>query len=504
MSRTRFDGLSRLGDQVSVPIETDDNGYFGRECPNPECEQYFKITPGTGLKGPAPCHCPYCGHEGDHNTFWTQEQIEYAKSVAMGRIMEAVRQDLKALEFNNKPRGPFGIGISMKLKPGDPVPVSWYRERKLETEIVCDHCTLRYAIYGVFGWCPDCGIHNSFQILTKNLDLAKKKLALVPSIDQDLGETLIADALAGVVSAFDGFGRELCVSSGKPSFQNLEGARKRVQQACSFDMADCLAEDQWRSACQGFQKRHLMAHRMGVVDDEYVSKAQDPSAIVGRKVTLDKAEVAALVEIVEKLGRRLYEGVVGTTLAAQTDKAEPSETPAVVVRSPALRFDGLIEADALVFEHACKIAIEQGQSVVVGGERLVAELGPKGTSEQQIVDAEEVLEGRGYIKVHRVMGPRHAYDLAITHYGFQQFARIGIPNFKQLCGEVGRIIVRDQRTNNHAVAQELGQSIMLIEHIFASLKQKGLIKYAESIGVGLHMDIYWISPELRRKVEEKS
>jgi hypothetical protein len=504
MSRTRFSGLSQLGNQVSVPIEVDDDGYLGRECPNPECEEYFKVTPGTGIQGPAPCHCPYCGHEGDSNTFWTKEQLEYAKSVAMGQIMEAVRQDLKALEFANKPRGPFGIGISMKLKTGDPVPVSWYRERKLETEIVCDHCTLRYAIYGVFGWCPDCGVHNSFQILTKNLDLARKKLALVPSIEQELAETLIADALAGVVSAFDGFGRELCASNGKPSFQNLEGGRKRVQQGYSFDMADCLAGDEWLCACRGFQKRHLMAHRMGVVDDAYVSKAQDPSANVGRKVTLDKAEVAALVEIVEKLGRRLYEGVVGTTLPSQTDKAEPSETPAVVVRSPVLRFDGLIEADALVFEHACRIAIEQGQSVVVSGERLVAELSPKGISEQQIIDAEEVLEGRGYIEVHHVMGPPHAYDVAITHYGFQQFCRIGIPNFRELCGEVERIIVRDQQTNNNAVAQELDQSIMIIEHIFASMQKNGLIKYAESFGGGLHMDIYWVSPELRRKVEGKS
>lgn len=501
MSRTRFDGLRQLGNQVSVRIETDDKGYLGRECPNPGCGLYFKIALGTGVKGPAPCHCPYCGHEGDHNTFWTQEQIEYAKSVAMGRIVEAVCQDLKALEFDNKPRGPFGVGISMKLKPGDPVPVSWYRERRLETEIVCDHCTLRYAIYGVFGWCPDCGIHNSFQILTKNLDLAEMKLSMVPSIEQDLAETLIADALAAVVSAFDGFGRELCASIGNPSFQNLERARKRVQQSYSFDMADCLAGGEWLSACRSFQKRHLIAHKMGVVDEEYVAKAQDPSAIVGRKVILDQAEVAALVELVEKLGRRLYVGVVGTTLPSQPDKAEWSEIPAVVVRCPALKFDGLIEADALVFERACKIAIEQGDSDVVSGERLVAELSPNGISEEQVIEAEEVLEGRGYVKVHRVMGPRHAYDLAITHYGFQQFARIGIPNFRLLCGEVERIIVRDKRTNNHAVAQELDQPIMVIEHIFGSMQKNGLIKYAESIGGGLHMDIYWMSPELRRKVE---
>jgi len=32
------------------------------------CLGYFKITPGTGLKGPTPCHCPYCGYSGEQNT----------------------------------------------------------------------------------------------------------------------------------------------------------------------------------------------------------------------------------------------------------------------------------------------------------------------------------------------------------------------------------------------------------------------------------------------------
>ena len=208
MQRSRFGSLRSLGNQLMVTIPQDEDGYLGRECPIPECEGYFKITPGTGIKGPAPCYCPYCGHAGDPKTFCTKEQIEYAKSVVKRKVVEAVRSDLKALEFDHKPKGPFGIGISMKLKPGAPVPIRWYQEKNLETEIACDECTLRYAIYGVFGWCPDCGVHNSLQILNKNLELAKKKLALMATVDSELSETLIADALAGIVSAFDGFGRE--------------------------------------------------------------------------------------------------------------------------------------------------------------------------------------------------------------------------------------------------------------------------------------------------------
>ena len=237
-----FRGLNSLvKKKINVPIRPDKDGYLGRECPNPECEGYFKITPGTGIQGPAPCHCPYCGHSGDQKTFFTQEQIEYAKSIVKTKVVEAVVQDLKSLEFEHKPKGMFGIGISMKVQPGAPVPIRWYREKHLETEIVVISAGLRYAIYGVFGWCPDCGVHNSLQILSKNMELAKKKLVLAESVEHELVETVIADALTGVVSAFDGFGRELCSDTeAKVSFQNLEAGRKRVLQGWGFDLADAV------------------------------------------------------------------------------------------------------------------------------------------------------------------------------------------------------------------------------------------------------------------------
>lgn len=301
---------------MSVPIKPDDEGYVGRECPVKECLGYFKLTPGTGLPGPAPCHCPYCGHRGESNTFFTPEQIEYAKSVAFRQITDAFYQDMKSMEFNHKPRGAFGIGISMKVSRSAPKPLHYYREKQLETEVVCDGCTLRYAIYGVFGWCPDCGAHNSLQILHKNLELASKELALAESVDKDLAEHLIGDALENIVSAFDGFGREVCArQSTDIRFQNLPGARKNVQSAFGFDFADALASDEWDVACRVFQKRHVLSHKMGVVDDDYLKKANDPQAVVGRKVKVSREEVIAATRIVKTLGKRLFDGMQATVQA---------------------------------------------------------------------------------------------------------------------------------------------------------------------------------------------
>ncbi len=309
--------LRRLGNVMSIPIPKDEDGFIGRECPAPDCEGYFKIQLGTGLKGSdLPCHCPYCGHIDRHNKFYTREQIEYAKSVVVREVTEALHKDLKALEFDHPPRGPFGIGMSLKVEDRPPHPIHHYREKQLETEVVCDECTLRYAIYGVFAFCPDCGIHNSRQILDKNLELAEKELALAANAEKELANYLISDALENAVSSFDGFGRELCrINSAKSSspkmaenlsFQNLAGAQQRLVQFFGIDLASGVGPNEWDFACRCFQKRHLLAHKMGVIDQAYIDATQDPPAVVGRKITIERDEVVALIGVLRKLGTYLF------------------------------------------------------------------------------------------------------------------------------------------------------------------------------------------------------
>lgn len=308
--------LRRLGNQISIPITPDEDGFTGRECPEPDCEGYFKIEFGTGIKGEGlPCHCPYCGFSAGHERFWTKEQIEYAKSIATQKITNALYQDLKKLEFDHKPDGPFGIGISLKMKPGHQVPIHLYREKQLETEVVCSNCTLRYAIYGVFAYCPDCGQHNSLQILDKNLEVVNKMLDMAPIVEKVLAEKLIENALGVCVSAFDGFGRELCrvfkekacddAKAEKVSFQNLEGAKNAIRDLFHIDLSAHLTADEWKLLLRGFQKRHLFAHKMGVVDQDYITKSGDIQTVIGRKVGVGADEIKELVQIIRKLAQGL-------------------------------------------------------------------------------------------------------------------------------------------------------------------------------------------------------
>lgn len=327
--------MSRFGDfpkQINVPIPTDETGMVGRECPNAECEGYFKLQPGTGLTGDdLDCVCPYCGHRGKPDQFWTKEQIEYAKSYAFRAIGDIVTRQLKKLEFNHPPRGAFGIGISMTLKEGPRAPLRHYREKALETEVVCDQCTLRYSVFGVFGFCPDCGCHNSRQILEKNLDLAMKVIEFSQAAPTpEITENLVQNALEDVVSSFDGFGRELLGAhaarandpkkASSVSFQSLTGADKSLLALFGTSLQTLTTPEEWKLMVRCFHKRHVIAHKGGVIDEKYIEQSGDDTAIERRKVRAPADEVRMLVAAVRSLGDGLWRYFTPAARSAEVPK----------------------------------------------------------------------------------------------------------------------------------------------------------------------------------------
>jgi hypothetical protein len=47
---------------------------------------------------------------------------------------------------------------------------------------------------------------------------------------------------------------------------------------------------------------------MGVVDEDYLRKTNDPHAVLGRKITVTRDEVVSSINLVEALGRKLFSG----------------------------------------------------------------------------------------------------------------------------------------------------------------------------------------------------
>lgn len=291
--------------EFSISLKTDEDGLTGMECP--KCEKYFKIKFGTGLPTATECHCPYCNHIAPQNQFFTKDQIEYAKSVAVNKIISELHKSLKKLEMKPKRNSFISIGITVK---GRPTSITYYSEKDLEEKLKCNNCTLEYAIYGTFGYCPDCGIHNSLQILNKNFDLILKILSLSTSQEIEVVNKLIENSLENIISCFDGFGREyLSKMNCDISMQNIKNTRQKIIEIFKIDIFKNLDENKIQFIIEQFQKRHLFAHKMGVADEEYIKKTGLSSSIIGKKITTTEEEIKELILLLKETAIYMVENI---------------------------------------------------------------------------------------------------------------------------------------------------------------------------------------------------
>jgi len=80
--------------EVKIPMRLplDSDGFLRRECPY--CKREFKMFP-LEEQGEAEeksviveLFCPYCGQSVGKKSWWTQEQLRYAKEIALKKVLE--------------------------------------------------------------------------------------------------------------------------------------------------------------------------------------------------------------------------------------------------------------------------------------------------------------------------------------------------------------------------------------------------------------------------------
>ena len=322
--------MKRLnGIQVSVPIEADDEGYLDKECPSETCKFTFKVKEEDWVNvfRDEAVYCPLCRHEADADSWWTREQLEHAKDqvfkYAKSRIGGALDADARA--FNRKqPKDSF-IRLSLKVSGFNRYPIMLPPQARelLERKIQCEQCRARYAVIGSAFFCPCCG-HNSVErtfddsvqkILAKIDNTKVIRNAFMEIDKKDEGEitvrSLIESSLSDGVTAFQRLAEELYAKmpAAPPAsfnaFQRIDDGDRLWKQVCGKGYEDWLTSQEMDDLKLLFQKRHLLAHKEGMVDQRYIQQTGDNTYNIGQRIVVRESDIRRLVELITKLAKEI-------------------------------------------------------------------------------------------------------------------------------------------------------------------------------------------------------
>ena len=138
-----------------------------------------------------------------------------------------------------------------------------------------------------------------------------KVLQLANTAEPEIQKKLVENALEDCVSVFDGFAREHCLPIHKNlSFQNIAAAKDKLYSTHNIDIADGLSETEWKFVVEQFQKRHLIAHKMGVIDLEFIKKTNRHGGDIGKKVAISESDVTDLIGYLGSVAENITKNVL--------------------------------------------------------------------------------------------------------------------------------------------------------------------------------------------------
>ena len=191
-----------------------------------------------------------------------------------------------------------------------------------ETDITCEKCGTRYSVIGSAYFCPCCGHNSAVSAFNESTDSIEKMLKSLPEMKQLLTESygrdkaetmcrgLLESSLGDIVSAFQKFAScHYDKLTGEISrvndFQIIEKGSQLFKDAAGKGYEEWLSDQELHDMNMLFQRRHLIEHNNGMVDQKYVDKSGDHSYVIGQRLVVKENDAYALLAIIKKLAKGL-------------------------------------------------------------------------------------------------------------------------------------------------------------------------------------------------------
>jgi uncharacterized Zn finger protein (UPF0148 family) len=328
-----FDELKRMarelerGVRVPIQIPLDDKGYFDLRCPSDECGAEFKVLFADWKEKvrDGAAFCPVCRHAAPATEWNTPPQMKYIKKAATAHVQRKVGDALRrdAERFNRSQRRGGLISMWMSFKPGhSPIAVPPGAAETLRQDFICEACGCRYSSVGAAFFCPVCGHNSAGSTFAMAVQAVQASIATIPAIreavtaaaDSDTAANtvrqIVENGLVKLVAAYQRYAEAIYMALPNASsfpprrnlFQNLAESSQRWRDATGKGYEDLLTAVELSELGIYFQQRHLLAHKEGIVDQDYIDRSGDRSYTHGQRLVVKESAVLRLADLVDKLG----------------------------------------------------------------------------------------------------------------------------------------------------------------------------------------------------------
>jgi hypothetical protein len=225
--------------------------------------------------------------------------------------------------------GESGIEIRVSHDPPPPVrSLTTYAEKQVRRTIMCARCETVYAVYGATAFCPACGPRAAADTVLEAIERGRRSLALEDALPDDLREQAradgvfdktAADAVKEVVTLFEVFARdqfgarvpgheEIVTHRGRGVFQRLDDVEALFTEHVGAPISAHVPEAVWSRLKIVFQQRHVLAHRRGIVDEQYVQRVPHARQQVGQRLVLSRRDAEQALDALEAVVRAVATG----------------------------------------------------------------------------------------------------------------------------------------------------------------------------------------------------
>ena len=217
--------------------------------------------------------------------------------------------------------------MEMTYKPGRIAHVPRPYEEELRRDVTCPNCGLEHAVFGLAIWCPDCGADIFLSHVAKEFEVIEMVIGAVEGRRDRLGARIagrdIENALEDTVSIFEAVMKEITrrhlAAQGKTDediervidkvvrnrYQSVRSAAMLFEEQVGFPLFESVLDSDIETLKAAFEKRHPIAHNLGIVDRKYLERALS-GELEGREIRLTEKEVLDAIRIARDTIARVH------------------------------------------------------------------------------------------------------------------------------------------------------------------------------------------------------